>query len=287
MTAAIQLNQVCFGYSSQRPILAGIDLNVGVGSFLAVAGPNGAGKSTLLQLMAGILRPQSGSVLLDGRNLYSYGVRDLARKIAVVRQEFLPAFGFSVYETVLMARTPNYSQWGFESREDREMVAQALKRTDTAKFASRSLDSLSAGERQRVFIARALAQDTPILLLDEPTSFLDIRQQTAIYDLLKSIQQESGSTIVAVTHDINLALQYCDEALLLCPCSREGPDLTNPTCSAHYRTGPTHEVFAPEEIRRAFRVGIFSGTLGSERFILPLGKRAKDANLLPPGDVEK
>jgi iron complex transport system ATP-binding protein len=279
MTAAIQINQVSFGYSPHRPVLSDISVEIRSGAFLAVAGPNGVGKSTLVQLMTGALRPQSGVVLLEGKDLRSYGVRDLARRIALVRQEFVPAFGFSVFETVLMARTLYYGQWGFESREDRELANRALERTDTAQFASRPLGSLSAGERQRVFIARALAQNTPILLLDEPTSFLDLKHQVAIYDLLKTVQQETSATIVAVTHDINLASQYCDEALLLYPPAKDGSSGSTPVASLRYRIGPPREVFAPEEIQRAFGVGIFSGVIGQERFVIPLGVKAKDANL--------
>jgi len=285
MTAAIQINQVSFGYSPQRPVLSGIDLSVRSGTFLAVAGPNGVGKSTLIQLMAGILKPRSGVVLLDGKDLRSFGAKELARRIALVRQEFVPAFGFTVFETVLMARTPYYGQWGFESHEDREQTSKALERTDTARFASRPLGSLSAGERQRVFIARALAQNTPILLLDEPTSFLDLKHQVGIYDLLKSIQQETAATIIAVTHDINLASQYCDEALLLYPPVEGGAPPCVPPSPPSYRIGPTREVFAPEEIQRAFGVGVFSGLIEKERFVIPLGAKAKDANLVRPPDV--
>lgn len=278
MTAAIQVNQVSFGYDPHRPVLNHIDISVRPGAFLAVAGPNGVGKSTLVKIMAGMLRPQSGVVHLAGRDLRSYAVGELARCIAVVRQEFVPAFGFSVFETVLMARTPYYGQWGFESKEDRDRAARALELTDTARFASRPLGSLSAGERQRVFIARALAQETPILLLDEPTSFLDLKHQVAVYDLLKSIQQGMDATIVAVTHDINLASQYCDEALLLYPRrQREDSSPASPLAPL-YRIGPTAEVFAPREIQRAFDVEVFSGVIGRERFVIPLGAMAKDAN---------
>jgi len=279
MTAAIQVNQVSFGYDPQRPVLNHIDISVRPGAFLAVAGPNGVGKSTLVQIMAGMLRPQSGVVLLEGRDLRTYGVAELARRIAVVRQEFVPAFGFSVFETVLMARTPYYGQWGFEGKEDRDRAAKALELTDTARFASRPLGSLSAGERQRVFIARALAQETPLLLLDEPTSFLDLKHQVAVYDLLKSIGQDTNATIVAVTHDINLASQYCDEALLLYPPRQSGDSPPASPFPPLYRIGPTAEVFAPPEIQRAFDVGVFSGAVGRERFIIPLGAMAKDANL--------
>jgi len=276
MTAAIQVNQVSFGYSPQRLILNRISLDIRRGAFLAVAGPNGVGKSTLVKIMAGMLKPQSGAIHLEGRDLRSYGVRELARRIAVVRQEFVPAFGFSVFETVLMARTPYYGQWGFESQADRDRTTRALELTDTAQFAARPLGSLSAGERQRVFIARALAQDSPTLLLDEPTTFLDLKHQVAIYDLLKSIQAETATTVIAVTHDINLASQYCDEALLLYPHSPVGDSSPTPPL---YRIGPTSEVFAPAEIQRAFDVGVFSGLIGRERFVIPLGARAKDANL--------
>jgi iron complex transport system ATP-binding protein len=275
MTAVIEVEHVTFGYRPADPVLQDISFPVRAGTFLAVAGPNGAGKSTLLNILAGLLRPQSGEVLLEGVSLWAYRVQDIARRIAVVRQEFIPVFGFSVAETVLMARTPYFGRSGFESKADRELAARALDLTDTTRFASRPLGSLSAGERQRVFIARALAQDTPVLLLDEPTSFLDLRHQVGIYDLLKSIQLERRTTVVAVTHDINLAMQYCEEALLLYP--PDGP----PAEHARYRLGKTSEVFTPEEIERAFAVRIFAGDAGSGRFLMPLGTRARDSNPAP------
>ncbi len=277
MTAAIQVNQVSFGYSPQRPVLSRIDIAVRPGVFLAVAGANGAGKSTLIKIMAGLLRPQSGTVLLEGRELYSYDLPEIARRIAVVRQEFVPAFGFSVLETVLMARTPCYGRWGFESEEDRDLAARALEMTDTARFASRPLESLSAGERQRVFIARALAQNTSILLLDEPTSFLDLKHQVAIYDLLRSIQRETAATIVAVTHDINLASQYCNEALLLYPPVQDADAPPESLPHPGYRIGPIGDILTPQEIQQAFGVQVLSGTIGRERFIMPLGAMAKNA----------
>lgn len=280
MTSAIQIEHVTFGYGRDKPILLDISFAVRTGVFLAIAGPNGAGKSTLLNIMAGALTPQSGTVLLDAANLRSYAVHEIARRVAVVRQEFVPAFGFSVLETVLMARTPYYGRFGFETGADRELAERALELTDTARFASRPLGNLSAGERQRVFIARALAQDTPILLLDEPTSFLDFKHQVKIYDLLKSIQRDKGTTIVAVTHDINLAAQYCDEALLLCGLA-ESPDAAGSGRSAkppHYRIGEVSDVLAPEAVERAFEVRMFSGVVGRIRFLLPLGAMAKDTD---------
>jgi iron complex transport system ATP-binding protein len=272
MTSAIQAEHVTFGYSRDKPVLRDVDFQVQAGTFLAVTGPNGAGKSTLIDILAGLLKPQSGAVLLEGASLRSCSVQDIARRVAVVRQEFIPAFGFSVEEAVLMARTLHYGRWGFESKADRELVRRALELTDTTEFASRLLGSLSAGERQRVFIARGLAQDTPILLLDEPTSFLDLKHQVKIYDLLKSIQLEKGTTIVAITHDINLATQYCDEALLLYPLGNQ------PAEYPQYRFGKTSEILTPEEVERAFEVRVFSAMVGNERFLIPLGTKAKGSS---------
>jgi iron complex transport system ATP-binding protein len=275
MTAAIQTEHVTFAYGRGRPVLRDVSFAVQPGTFLAVVGPNGAGKSTLINILASLLKPQSGTVLLEGTNLRSSRVQDIARRVAVVRQESVPVFGFSVMETVLMARTLHYGRLGFESKADRELALQALELTETADFAARPLDSLSAGERQRVFIARGLAQNTPILLLDEPTSFLDLKHQVKIYDLLKSVQRRKNTTIVAITHDLNLATQYCDQTLLLYP--RAGGPAESPSC----RIGRTCDVLTPEEIERAFDVRVFSATVGAERFLIPLASRAGGSKLGP------
>jgi len=265
MSGIIQVENLTFGYTPQRMILKDMSFEIESGTFLAIAGPNGAGKSTLLNLLCKKLRPGSGTIKIDAEPIESYSIEALARKVAIVRQEFVPVFGFSVMETVLMARTPYYKPTGFETKADQQMVAEALEATDTAQFATRSLASLSAGERQRVFIARALAQNTAILLLDEPTNFLDLKHQVGIYDLLKATQMEKAKTVVSVTHDINLAAQYCDEILLL------GAD-------SSYQHGYPKDVFSPEQIKKVFDVKVFSGTVGREKFFIPLGKLAKDSN---------
>lgn len=269
---ALYAQNITFAYERARPVLRDVTFEVSPGAFLAIVGPNGAGKSTLIGLLSGQLRPLSGDIRLGAASIRSYGPKELARQVAVVRQEFVPPFGFTVAQTVLMARTSYYNQLGFESPADRRLVAEALELTDTAAFASRPLAQLSGGERQRVFIARALAQDTPILLLDEPTSFLDFRHQVSIYDLLKSVQRDKGTTVVAVTHDINLAAQYCDQVMLLSPCSGH-PAQT----AGHYRLGRTCDVFTVAELQKAFGVGIFCAPVGAERVFLPLGTMAKDA----------
>lgn len=262
----VEVRDLCFRYPG-LDVLRNLNLDVEAQTFLTVAGPNGAGKSTLLSLLCRILRPRSGSIRIDSQAIESYDAESLARKVAVVRQEFVPIFGFTVAETVSMARTPYVGTMGFEREVDRKIVADALEMTDTLQFASRTIAELSAGERQRVFIARALAQDSSILLLDEPTSFLDLRHQVGIYDLLKRMQLERRRTIIAITHDINLAAQYCDKTLLL---------------GAHgsYHIGSAQEVFSIRRIESVFGVRAFAGRVGQEKFYLPLGGFAKDKNTI-------
>jgi iron complex transport system ATP-binding protein len=259
---SIEVKNLCFAYKTQAEILKNISFELVQGGFLSIAGPNGAGKTTLLNLLSGLLKPTSGVIKIDGAILESYSIRHLAQKVAVVRQEFVPVFEFSTLQVVSMARTPYLGAFAFEGKADQKAVADALEMTDTAQFADRTLNHLSGGERQRVFIARAIAQQTPILLLDEPTSFLDMKHQVGIYDLLKKMQQNHGKTIVAVTHDINLAIQYADQALLL------GAD-------GSYHIGETNDVFSPQQIEKVFGVGVFASKVGQENFFLPLGKFAK------------
>jgi iron complex transport system ATP-binding protein len=260
--AAIEVKDLCFSYRDRR-VLENLSFEAAEGSFLAIAGPNGSGKTTLVNLLCGQLKAPRGSVRIDSTLVEDYRAEALARKVAVVRQEFVPAFGFSAAETVMMARTPFYGTGGFESRTDRAAAEDALRATDTIDLAGRSIRSLSSGERQRVFIARALAQETPTLLLDEPTSFLDLRHQVEILDVLKAAQLEKGKTVVVVTHDINLAWQYCDDALLLGP-------------GGSYRCGPQREVFSGRLIEEVFNVRGFMGGVGEGGFFLPLGRMARD-----------
>lgn len=262
MNKTIQIKNLSFGYTDKL-ILDNLSLDIEQGIFAGIVGPNGAGKTTLLNLLCGLLKPKTGAIEIDGINIESFTVRELAQKVAIVRQEFVPVFDFTVAQTVSMARTPYLGTFGFMGKADRQIVNDALEATDTDIFASRILASLSGGERQRVFIARALAQKTPILLLDEPTSFLDLKHQVNIYDLLKAAQLEQHKTIIAVTHDINLAAQYCDVILLL------GPD-------GSFKYGRSNDVLSVEQITKAFGVDIYSGKVQQENFFIPLGKLAKD-----------
>jgi iron complex transport system ATP-binding protein len=261
MSLPVEIENVSFAYGPQT-VLQNMSFGVEKGQFLAIAGPNGAGKSTLLNLICGLLRPQRGRIKIDGLDIHSYSIKALSRKVAVVRQEFVPAFDFTVAEVVAMARTPYMPAFGFESESDKEIIGRALEMTETSRFASRPIRQLSGGERQRVFIARALAQQSPILLLDEPTSFLDFKHQVGIYDLLKDAQHQAEKTIIAVTHDINLAIQYCDKALLM--------------SDKNYHLGDINEVFVRERIEEVFGITAFEGAVGKGKFFIPLGKFAKD-----------
>ena len=272
MSGIVDVRDLSFSYNEQL-IFKDLNFEVLPGSFLAVAGPNGVGKTTLLNLLCGQLRPASGYIKIDSQYVKSYPIRKLAQKIAVVRQEFVPVFDFSVEEVVFMARSPYLGAFGFETPADEQLVKESLEMTETIQFAHRPLASLSGGERQRVFIARALAQDTAILLLDEPTSFLDLKHQVDIYDLLKKMQLEKGKTIIAITHDINLAAQYCDQTLLL-------------TTDGNYYFGATDDVLVPHRLEKVFNARIFAGKIRRKNFFMPLGKLAKDRDVLVPRRIQ-
>jgi iron complex transport system ATP-binding protein len=264
----IEVQNLCFAYKAQAEILKDISFRLASPCFLSIAGPNGAGKTTLLNLLSGLLKPASGSIEIDSKPISSYSVRQLAKKIAVVRQEFVPVFEFSAAQVVSMARTPYLGALAFETGADKEAIAEAFEMTDTARFADRPLGHLSGGERQRIFIARALAQQTPILLLDEPTNFLDMKHQVGIYDLLKKMQIEKQKTIVSVTHDINLAAQYSDMILLL-------------SADGGYDFGTTQKILTTERIERVFGVQTFSAQIGQTKFFFPLGKFTKSQSSTP------
>lgn len=196
-----------------RTVLDDVDLDVARGTVTALLGPNGSGKSTLLKTLAKTLPAQSGEVLIGGDPLRTLGFRELARRVAYVPQEELSAFPFTVEEIVLMGRMP-YSEGLFETPEDHAAAARAMELADCADLAARPVTELSGGERQRVLLARALAQRAPVLLLDEPTSHLDVRHQVEIVRLLRRLADE-GYAIVAAVHDLNLAASVADRALLL------------------------------------------------------------------------
>lgn len=198
-----------------KTVLQAVTFHVDKGEFFGVIGPNGSGKSTLVQIMSGLIRGDEGTVAIDGKNIERYSRKELARILAVLEQETLPPVGFQVREVLEMGRFP-YQNWLGEEREDAgALVDEIVSLLELEDLQHRTLDRLSGGEKQRVALGKALVQKPRILLLDEPTTYLDIGYQIQLMDIVRSWQRTTGVTVVAVLHDLNLASLYCDRLLLL------------------------------------------------------------------------
>lgn len=214
MDTLVRINRLNGGYAKER-IIKDLSLKIRRGDFLGIIGPNGSGKSTLLRLMSKVLRPFSGQILLEENDIALLNLKEFCRKAAFVPQDTLINFSFSTWEIVLMGRIPHLGRLQFESHKDYSVAQNALSLTDTVYLKERQIDELSAGERQRVIIAKALTQEPILLFLDEPTSHLDIGHQIQILDLLKRLNRQNNLTIVIVLHDLNLAAEYCSRIVLL------------------------------------------------------------------------
>jgi ABC-type cobalamin/Fe3+-siderophores transport system ATPase subunit len=202
-------------HGAAAPLFSGLDLRIASGSFAAIIGPNGSGKTTLLRLLAGLIPPEGGAVFLDGEPLAAIPPRRRALRLALVMQEAPLMFDFGVLEIVLMGRAPRLGLWGLERADDFAAARRALEEVDLAGCADRSVQELSSGERQRVFLARALAQEPSILLLDEPTAFLDLRHALALYGILERLNRTRGLTVVVVSHDLTLAARHASRLVAL------------------------------------------------------------------------
>ena len=210
----VHVKEIGFRYTDEL-VLENISFEIKNGEFLGIIGPNGSGKTTLLKIINRIPIPQEGSIRLSDVNINEMKRDAIARLVAVVPQDSPMTFPFSVEEIVLMGRAPHLGKLRFEGEKDYEIARRAMEMTDTLPFANRNINELSGGERQGILIARALAQEPQIMLLDESTAFLDIRHQIAFFDLMKTLNREQGLTVISVTHDINLASLYCDRIVLL------------------------------------------------------------------------
>jgi iron complex transport system ATP-binding protein len=209
----LSVDDVAVSLSGVR-VLDGVSASVGRGRFVGLVGPNGAGKTTLLRTLNAALTPDAGAVRVDGQNVADLSAKAVGQLVATVPQDTTLSFDFSVRQTVEMGRTPYLSRFGGMRPEDHEAVDRAMTRTSVDEFADRSITEVSGGERQRVLLARALAQDTPLLVLDEPTASLDINHQVRTLELVRDLVDE-GKTVVAAIHDLNLAAHYCNDLLLL------------------------------------------------------------------------
>jgi iron complex transport system ATP-binding protein len=262
--ATFEVRGLSFAYDGLEAV-QGIDLRVEPGEIVGLLGPNGSGKSTVIKMLSGVLGGYGGSARLDGEEIADTPRRALARKLAVVPQE--PSFGFpfSALEIALMGRHPHLAGLAFESERDIELARLALERCGAAEFALRSIQELSSGERQRVVFARALAQQPRMLLLDEPASFLDIRHQVEIYDIVRGLVGEDGCSVLTVMHDLNLAAEYCDRIYLL----RRGKVEA---------TGPTAEVLTYANLTRVFDTEVYvdTNTLTGKLIVVPLSGRVQE-----------
>ena len=235
----IEARGLSCGYPG-RMVLSGVSLTVSAGEFVAVLGPNGAGKTTLLLALTGLLPSAAGEVRIMGEPLSRLTVRERALRLAVVSQDGAVRLPFPCREVVRMGRFPHEARFRMETEADREAVERAMVLTDVASLADRLVTNVSGGERQRVMLARALAQETPVLLLDEAVSAMDVHRKMEAFQVLCRMNREEGTTVLAVLHDVNLAALFCRRIVML----REGRVVAD---------GATEEVLTPEVLSEVYR----------------------------------
>ncbi len=210
----IRIDHLTCGYGS-KIVLDNINLEIEKGEFVGIIGPNGSGKTTIMRAITRLIKPVAGTIYLEGKNIGSFSHKGLAQKIAVVSQS-LPVMAMSVREFVLLGRIPYYKELQFlESEKDLAIAESAMVMTDMIKLEDSYMSEMSGGEVQLAFIARAIAQEPSLLLLDEPTAHLDITHQVGVLDLIKRLNRQQGLTVIIVLHDLNLASEYCDRLVLM------------------------------------------------------------------------
>jgi iron complex transport system ATP-binding protein len=244
-----------------RQIVNDLSVEIPRGKITVIVGANACGKSTLLRGLARLLKPRSGTVLLDGQSIHSMPTKQVATKLGILPQSPIAPEGITVSDLVARGRYPHqrwYRQWG---RHDEEIIEQALTSTNTTELASRSVDELSGGQRQRVWIAMALAQETDIMLLDEPTTYLDLAHQIDVLDLLVDLNAEHGRTIVLVLHDLNQACRYGHHLIAM-----SGGNIV--------ASGPPSEVVTEELVHEVFsmRSKVISDPVSNTPMVLPIGR---------------
>ena len=239
--ALLEARNLVGGYGKQT-ILQNVSLSLHKGEWLSLVGANGSGKSTLLKLCSRILTPQTGGVLLDGKAIHQQPANVVARQLAILPQQQTIPSGLTVRQLVSLGRTPHQPWWQWElDAEDRQMVETAIAQTQLTELSDRPVEQLSGGERQRAFLALTLAQDPQVLLLDEPTTFLDLHHQLELLELLKTLNQERQLSIITVLHDINLAMRYSDRLAML----KHGEIKA---------IGRSADIITPENLRQVFDV---------------------------------
>lgn len=263
MNDLIHAQNLSLCYEGGTNIVHQLDLTIQAGTITALVGPNGCGKSTLLRGISRLLRPAGGVVHLDGRDIHAMKAKDLAKQLGILPQSPVAPEGLTVHELVAQGRYPHQSWFQQWSREDERIVHDALETTNLTMFADRPVDTLSGGQRQRAWIAMALAQQTEVLLLDEPTTYLDLAYQIDVLDLLADLN-ERGRTIVMVLHDLNQAARYADTIVAL----RGGQIIAQGTPEIVMTAGTVREVFG-------LHAQIITDPVTGTPLCVPIGRRSR------------
>jgi iron complex transport system ATP-binding protein len=256
----LQVEGVTLGYGD-RVVVDSLDLMVPPGRITAIVGANACGKSTLLRAMSRLLAPKAGRVILDGHDLHKLPTKQVARTLGLLPQSPIAPEGIVVADLVSRGRNPHQGMLARWSTEDDEAIAEALRLTETLELADRPVDELSGGQRQRAWIAMALAQHTDILLLDEPTTFLDVSHQVDVLDLLTDLNRRRGTTIVMVLHDLNLAARYADHLIAM-------------SAGRLHAAGDPHDVLTTEVVRDVFGMDsqVIVDPVSGKPMVLPIGR---------------
>ena len=238
------------------PVVKGVSFNVSEGKLAVLLGPNGSGKTTLFKCIAGLWSPESGQVLFDGRDIVHLSYKDRAAMLAVVPQDHTPPFAYSVFEAVLMGRAPHVGLYSAPSKKDEDLAQNALQAVGISHLSERCYTRISGGERQLVLIARALAQEAPLLLLDEPTSHLDFRNQHLVLETVRRVATEKGLTVLMTLHDPNLAAYFAHQVIMI----KAGEIVAD---------GDPTTVLTENNLGRLYNIGIGVAETGERRLIYP------------------
>ncbi len=259
-STALHVKDVSVGYG-ERTVLDTLNVDIKRGAVTSIVGPNGCGKSTLLRTMSRLLNPTKGEIVLDGKSIHDIPTRKLATQLGLLPQSPIAPDGIVVADLVGRGRTPHQGILGRWSQQDYDIVAEALETTGISDLAERSIDELSGGQRQRVWIAMALAQRTDTLLLDEPTTYLDVKHQLDVLDLLTELNRDRGTTIVMVLHDLNLAARYSDELVAV----------SGGKVFAH---GHPRDVITKENVKSVFGIDsvIITDPVSDQPAVMPIGR---------------
>lgn len=260
----LEVKNLNCGYTS-RFLLNDINFKAENGQFIGIIGPNGSGKTTLLRALTRILHPQKGSILWENKNIQEMTFKELAKNIAVVSQS-IEVSSIEVEEFILLGRIPHFGKFQFwETKKDLETVKRCMELTGITKFKNQLISEISGGERQLTFIARALAQEPKLLLLDEPTTHLDITHQVAVLDLVRRLNRKYGLTVIMVLHDLNLASEYCQRLILL----KEG---------RIYKTGVPEEVLTYQIIEEVYKtvVVVEKNPISAKPYVLAISEEERE-----------